>query len=186
MKNILTKVNYMAFGCLLTLIGYHFGNVDNNSANAQENTPIVDEVRCRRLVIVGADNTPRVSLGVDSFDRGMVEIGDEHRTRRVYLGVDAISGKIHLNTMDSRNFPGSVSVMLGTDLYGGYMTLFNRNPASLKPDVHASITSNERGAIVLRDTIGQVTDTMYGSVPGEVFQIREIERKVNFHRYLRN
>lgn len=195
MKKVLTKVGYMAFGSLLTLIGYHFGNIDNNTANAQRifdsgSGPVVrvpkDEIRCRRLVIVGADNTPRITLGLDSFDRGAIEIGDEHRNRRVYLNVatfDGVEGgTIELSAKDS----GSVSAILGTDLYGGYMTLYNRNPASIRPVVHASITSNERGAIVLRDTIGQQTDSMYGQVPREIFQTRDTQRTRNFHGYLRD
>ena len=69
MKTILTKMTYMAIGSLLTLIGYHFGNIDNNSANAQirvtpQETEIVDEIRCRELVIVGDDDTPRITLVV--------------------------------------------------------------------------------------------------------------------------
>ena len=108
MKKILTKVGYMAFGSLLTLIGYHFGNVDNNSANAQENAPIVDEVRCRSLVIVGDDNTPRITLGTES---------------RVSLGVDLNdSGTIVIREKDS----GGIVAQLGVDSYGGYMALFNK------------------------------------------------------------
>ena len=35
MKKVMEKVIFMAVGSLLTIIGYHFGTVDNNSANAQ-------------------------------------------------------------------------------------------------------------------------------------------------------
>lgn len=81
MKNILTKVGYTAFGCLLTLIDYHFGNIDNNRANAQgivkEKPEIVDEIRCRRLVIVGDDDTHPIILGTDDFDRGSIQIFNE-------------------------------------------------------------------------------------------------------------
>ncbi len=43
----------MAFGSLFTLIGYHFGNIDNNIAETQriprENAQ--DELRCRSLYL---------------------------------------------------------------------------------------------------------------------------------------
>ena len=99
MKKVLTKMGYMAFGSLLTLIGYHFGNIDNNSANAQRifnseselvvraPSPIQDEIRCRRLVIVGKDNTPRIKLETDLFDRGTIGIYNEDETLRMFLGV---------------------------------------------------------------------------------------------------
>ena len=189
MKKNLTKLGYMAFGCLLTLIGYHFGNVDNNSANAQitvrENAPIVDEVRCRKLVIVGDDNTPRIKLSVDLLDWGVIEIAGKDQIRRVYVGVDTLdgfeSGIIELSAKDS----GSNSVALGTDLYGGYMALYNRIPASRKPVVHASITPEGRGAIVVRDTTGQQTDSMYGGFPAG-FQTRNLMRALGSPLYLRD
>lgn len=165
----------MAFGSLLTLIGYHFGNIDNNNANAQENAPIVDVIRCRSLVIVGDDNTHRIILSTDQFDRGDIGVYNEDGARRVYLGVTTFDGveggSIDLIAKDS----GGVSVALGTDLYGGYMILYNRNAASTRPVVHASITPTGRGVIVLRDKIGQQTTNMYGQF-GELFQIRDIRR----------
>ena len=69
MKKFLTKIGYMAFGSLLTIIGYHFGNVDNNSVNAQQPlgtfVEIVDKIRVRQVEIVGNDNSPRIYLGTD-------------------------------------------------------------------------------------------------------------------------
>ncbi len=57
MKKFLTKIGYMAFGRLLTIIGYHFGNVDNNSVNAQQPlgtfVEIVDKIRVRQVEIGG-------------------------------------------------------------------------------------------------------------------------------------
>ena len=91
MKKILTKLSYMAFGSLLMLIGYHFGNIDNNSADAQgivkENAPIVRELRCRSLVIVDDDNTPRITLGTNQFGHGEIQIYNEKGTRRIFLGM---------------------------------------------------------------------------------------------------
>ena len=92
MKTILTKVTYMAIGSLLTLIGYHFGNIDNNSADAQlldtsQETEIVDEIRCRKLVIVGKDDTPRITLKTHLLDGGVIQISNENGFQKVALGV---------------------------------------------------------------------------------------------------
>ena len=73
----------MAVGSLLTLIGYHFGNIDNNSADAQlvvkKSAPIVDEIRCHKLVIVGDDETQHITLGTDFFNHGKIGIYNENR-----------------------------------------------------------------------------------------------------------
>lgn len=153
MKNILTKASYMALGCLLTLIGYHFGNVDNNSANAQENAPIVDVIRCRSLVIVGGDNTHRIILGTDRFDRGDIGVYNEEGARRVYLGVaggihNVDSGVLEIQAKES----GSVSAGLGVDANGGYMALWNK--VLDEPVIQASVTGKGHGSIVIRDTAG--------------------------------
>ena len=117
MKNILTKLSYMAFGCLLTIIGYHFGNIDNNNADAQTSfmpVPIDDRILCRRLIIVGKDNTPRITLEADRFDRGKIEIGDEHRIRRVYLGIDAVDG-VEGGAIELSAKGSDISASLGTE-----------------------------------------------------------------------
>ena len=104
MKNVLTKVSYMAFGGLLTLIGYYFGSIDNNSADAQENTrrgvpvEIVNELWCRSLVVVGGvDDTPRIRLETDPDDRGFIEIYNEDAEPRMFLGVTTDKGLIKMN-----------------------------------------------------------------------------------------
>ena len=124
MKDVSTKIGYMVIGSLLTLIGYHFGNVDSNTASAQKDDPIVDEIRCRKLVIVGENNTPRIALGTDRTDRGEIIIYNEDGARRIRLGVnefvqDIDSGILQIQAKES----GSTSVALGVDSYGGYMAL---------------------------------------------------------------
>ena len=59
MKNILTKLSYMALGRLLTLIGYHFGNIENNTADAQ-GLDVQEKIFCRSLAIVDENNVPRI------------------------------------------------------------------------------------------------------------------------------
>ena len=149
-ENILTKVGYMAFGCLLTLIGYHFGNIDNNSANAQENAPIVDEVRCHSLVIVGRDNMPCITLKTDFFDRAGIEIYNEDGARRVRLGIAGGVGNIDSGILQIQaKESGSASVALGVDSYGGYMALWNK--VLDEPVIQASVTKKGHGSIVIRD-----------------------------------
>ncbi len=81
----------MVIGSLLTLIGYHFGNIDNNSADAQlRGTPqeveIVNEIRCRSLIVVGEDDRPLIILGTGLSDRGQITIYNEDGKPRVALG----------------------------------------------------------------------------------------------------
>ena len=126
MKKILTKVGYMAFGSLLTLIGYHFGNIDNNSADAQgifqEKAPIVDEIRCRKLVIVGDDGTQRIILGTNVLP-GYIQFANKDGATRVLLGVDLEdSGTVIIQGKDS----SGKAAQLGVDQYGGYMALWNK------------------------------------------------------------
>ena len=167
MKNILTKLSYMAFGCLLTVIGYHFGNIDNNSVNAQENSPIIDEVRCRRLVIVGADNTPRITLGAGFLDRG-IQIYNEDGEIRINLEVDwRDRGNITVLGKES----GGAAAALGVDDNGGHMVLWNK--VIDKPVLQASITNKGEGSIFTRDKTGYQT----GSVgPRGTYIIQEKSR----------
>ena len=83
MKNVLTKISYMAFGCLLTLIGYHFGNIDNNSVSAQQASEkftdnIVGKIRVRQLEIVGNDNKPQIILGTTLDGAEIKFVGEDN------------------------------------------------------------------------------------------------------------
>lgn len=165
MKKILTKVSYMAFGSLLTLIGYHFGNIDNNSANAQETFrvgergPITDEIRCRKLLIVGADGTPRVILKTDSTDHGRIQIYNENGARRIDLAVtaDFDSGTIRIAGKES----GGEAVQLGVDNYGGYMALYNT--VSDNSVLQTGVTGKGEGVVFTRDKVGNHTWWSVGS-----------------------
>ena len=158
MKNILTKVGYMAFGCLLTVIGYHFGNIDNNSADAQEivvkEKHIVDEIRCRKLVIVGDDDTPRIILRTDFLDRGEIRIYNEDGTNRIYLGVLS-DDTGHLTILGKES--GGIAAGLGVDGNGGFMALYNK--VLDKPALRTGITDKGNGFILTRDKAGYQTDS---------------------------
>ena len=157
MKKILTKLGYMAFGSLLTLIGYHLGNIDNNNANAQiVITPpeIVDEIRCRKLIIVGDDDSRRITLGTDFLDRGEIEIYNENWAPRVYLGI--ANNDAGLLTILGKG-SGGVAAGLGVDANGGYMALWNK--VLDKSVLRTGITNKGNGFILLRDKAGYQTDS---------------------------
>ena len=100
MKKVLTKVGYMAFGSLLTLIGYHFGDIDNNSVNAQQPSErvvnIVDKIRVRQLEIVGNDNSPRIYLGTD-LDKGQIKFVGDDDTPHISLRTTSQGGQINVH-----------------------------------------------------------------------------------------
>lgn len=163
MKNILTKIGYMAFGGLLTLIGYHFGNIDNNSADAQVFTiedpkpEIVDEIRCRKLVIVGNDNTSRIILSAYSaltnyygLDQGGIEIFDKDGASRIFLGVDTMDrGGLLVKGKES----GEAAIV-----YGGSIALFNNT--ARKAVLQAGIANTAEGFIFTTDKDGETTDVV--------------------------
>ena len=159
MKKILTRISYMAVGSLLTLIGYHFGNVDNNSADAQvqfdmrEKTEIVDEIRCRKLVILGEDDTQRITLWADPADQGQIQVLNEDGAERILLGVasNIDSGVITINAKES----GGTAVMLGVDSYGGFMSLWNKLIDTAI--VSAGITNKGDGYVSTNDKAGYST-----------------------------
>ena len=162
MKNVSTKITYMVIGSLLTLIGYHFGNVETNSAVAQKDDPIVDEIRCRRLVIVGEDNTPRIVLETEVDDSGRIAIGNQDRELRLLFranlsdGVE--SGSIAVIAED-----GKVAGVISSDMYGGYMAVHTRNGSARKPLAQISTTEDGDGLVVTRDK----TDQEVGLIGGE-------------------
>ena len=168
MKKILTKMGYMAFGSLLTLIGYYFGNIDNNSANAQESreggyatiirpeNKTFDEVHCRRLVIYGNDHTPRVTLATDRSDSGSIEIYSENGARRIFLGLDNV---IDAGTLEvSAKGAGSVSGVLGVDHNGGFLALYNK--LIDYPVFYAVITNKGDGLAQTRDRDNHRTNSI--------------------------
>ena len=162
MKNVSTKIAYMVIGSILTLIGYHFGNIENNTAVAQRDDPIVDEIRSRRLVIVGDDDTPRVILGVSPNDSGRVLIGDENRELRLLLSAETSdgfkTGSIIVMTEDKK-----VAGVITSDMYGGYMAVHTRDGLVRKALAQMSTTRDGDGYVATRDQ----TDEIAGTIGGE-------------------
>ena len=144
MKKVLTKVGYMAFGSLLTLIGYHFGDIDNNSVNAQQPSErvvnIVDKIRVRQLEIVGNDNSPRIYLGTD-LDKGQIKFVGDDDTPHISLRTTSQGGQI--NVHDSS---GKTKLDLRIKEGGpGTIDLFNRHE---KPVVTLDTTDEIAGITV--------------------------------------
>lgn len=152
MKNVLTKMGYMAIGCLLTLIGYHFGGVENNSVNAQQSSEsaanIVDKIRVRQLEIVDDNDTLRVRL-----DRDGIEIFNAMGIARARIFVKEDGGGA-VAMLGPGAAPGAA--LLDVDENGGRISLWNKFVA--KPVLQAIITDKGEGVIVTRDRAGEDTD----------------------------
>lgn len=166
MKNVLTKITYMVIGSILTLIGYHFGNIDNNTADAQKDDPIVDEIQCRRFVIVGKDNTPRIILNTH-FDYGRIEIVNQEGAERLRLGTKNFDG-FEAGYIDVLSEPELLVSSIGSDAYGGFMIIYNRSGSTHRPVVHAASTERGHGIVVTADKDGQVGKAIGGTI-GELF-----------------
>ena len=154
MKNVFTKIGYIVIGSLLTLIGYHFGTVDNNTASAQKDDAIVDEIQCRRLVVVGNDGTPRIDLG-----------------SRVFDGVEAG----YINIIGAGKLP---SATMGSDAYGGSIAIFNSDLNQEAAIVQIATTEKGHGIVATIDKDGQL-DNFVTSSPEEMVSFRSIGRYIN-------
>lgn len=168
MKNVLTKLSYMAFGCLLTLIGYHIGNVDHNWADAQSDLSeqTVDEIRCRSLVIVDEDDTPRVTL-----DKGGMGVYNATGVLRASIFVEEMidSGSV---VVLGPGPPGGSAAILDVDVNGGRILLWNK--FTDKPVLRAVITDKGEGAIVTRDIAADEDTAILGPKGKFSYTIRNI------------
>ena len=150
----------MALGGLLTLIGYHFGNIENNTADAQVAADEVkDVIRCRKLIIVGEGGAlrgpnHRIVLETTDMDRGIITIYNEVGVLpRILLGVTNNEDTGFLRVYGPDN---NLGVQLAAGIDGGKMQLYNkvRNSAVFK----AGVTMDGRGYAVTLGIDGQQTD----------------------------
>lgn len=92
MKKVMEKVIFMVVGSLLTIIGCHFGTVNNNSTNAQINGNLsqpngeFDLISCRALTITDANGNGRILLG-SLGDIASIVLTDEDKKSRIGLTV---------------------------------------------------------------------------------------------------
>ena len=154
MKSVLTKISYMAFGCLLTLIGYYFGNVDNNSADAQvvkKAVKTADELRCRRLVIVDDNARTRVALNKDGMQMSN-EMG--HIRISIHINKSTDGGTVQVL---SDGLSTGAAAELNVDEYGGSLSLWNKFIDT--PVLRACITDKGEGIVITRDRAGDQTSS---------------------------
>ena len=141
MKNVLTKIGYMVIGSLLTILGYHFGSIDNNSVNAQETsqTPveIVDKLRVRQLEIVGNDNSPRIYMGTD-LDRAEIKFVGDTDTSQISLKATSDGGQIKLH-----NRSGKQKIHLGLSKDRGRILILGEDGLS-----KVTLDEDEDGGVV--------------------------------------
>lgn len=144
MKKVSTKIGYMVIGSLLTIIGYHFGNVDNNSVNAQgTSNEIVNKLRVRQIEIVDSENQPSIYLGTD-LDRGQIKFVGDSDTSQLSLKATSRGGqivlsnksgkqKIRLELLEDRGAigvfgeDGSTKALLGEIDHGGVVRVDSHN-----------------------------------------------------------
>ena len=134
--NLKQKLTYMALGCLFTLIGYTLATLTTN-VTAQTEPTIVDEIVCRKLRVVDAqDRTVAILATDDIYDvlsiyskqgHEVIEIGrDAHggyivvnhrsgqRAATMAIGDESKEGFIHVEAKD-----GGGGVQLSTGKNGG-------------------------------------------------------------------
>ena len=128
MKNVSAKIAYMVIGSILTLIGYHFGNIENNTAEAQKEDATVDEIRCRRFVLVDDDNVPRVVIETKPDGNGSIAIGNQNGMKRLLLTA-GVSDGMEAGSIEVYQEDEDIITTIGSDANGGYMTIYN-HPAS--------------------------------------------------------
>ena len=161
MKNVSTKIAYMVIGSLLTLIGYNFGNIETNTATAQKDDAIVDEIQCRRLVVVGDDDTSRVILGTSPDDAGRVLIGNEKSELCLLLSAETSEG-FNTGSIVVMTEGRKVAGVITSDMYGGYMAVHTRNGLARKALVQMSTTEDGDGFLITRDKTEEMVKTIGG------------------------
>lgn len=63
MKKQVEKLMFIAIGGLIAIIAYSLGNINKDTATAQEDVPIIDLIRCRKLEVIGKNGKTVASLG---------------------------------------------------------------------------------------------------------------------------
>ncbi len=198
MKNVSTKIAYMVIGSLLTIIGYHFGNIANNPAEAQEkaDAPIVDEIRCRRLVVVNEDGETVTKIVPTLDGDGTIAINNKDGEVLVNIAptVETSDGSIQTYNKDGKvlvtigttetsdgfirtyNKDGELVAGIGSDGYGGHMAIWNNKgfENSPKPIVRIGTTDEGNGVIVTKDADGNETDVL--GEPNKIFAYKDITR----------
>ena len=153
MKKVMEKIIFMVVGSLLTIVGYHFGTVDNDSANAQidiKAEPVLtdgefDTVRCHKIEIVDTDGDTRIGLSTDILGNGFISIPEENGKNAVVLGNHS-GGYISVTNADNKS-----AATLHTTEYGGQVSIFNKTGDVV---LQAGVTENGVGQLKTWDKFG--------------------------------
>ena len=168
MKNVSTKIAYMVIGSILTLIGYHFGNIENNTVDAQEDNPIAEEIRSRRFVLVGQnDNIPRVVIETTRDGHGSIAIGNQNGMLRLRLKSLIQDNGMETGEITIYQEEGELIALIGSDQNGGSMSIYNGDRVrdgvitnTLDPVVQIATTTKGHGFVMTRDVDELPTGTL--------------------------
>ena len=176
--NLKQKLTYMALGGLFTLIGYTLATLNTN-VTAQSEPTVVDEIVCRKLRIVDAqDRTVAVLATDDIYD--VLSIYSKQGPKVIKIGRDSNGGYIGVNhrsgqraaTMgigDKHNEgfigveakDGKGIVQLHTNENGGYIQMRdqqNKSNIQLEFDKYGGALTifNKGGENVLQASVGDM------------------------------
>ena len=150
MKKVMERIIPMVVGSLLTIVGYHFGTIDNDSANAQidiKAEPVLTDgefntVRCRNLEILDTDSNTRIVL----TDTGQILILDENGEVGMVLTVVDRKGVVIVGKTDSKS-----NATLHAGEYGGMMSISNKKGEVV---LQTCVTENGAGLLKIWDKFG--------------------------------
>ena len=175
MKKQLERCMYMGIGAFITLISWTLAEMHNSSVNAQTAGPlVVDEIVCRKLQVVDEQGNNKVVLST-AFGGGTVVVWDkegkgagilntnnEGGVLSVYgkdkgvvqLSINEYGGLVNVSSKDDNKG----GVILGTDLYGGGISIYNNNAQQVG---EFRVHTGGGGWIKTKDRLGNTT----GNVP---------------------
>ena len=175
MKKQLERCMYMGIGAFITLISWTLAEMHNASVNAQNAGPlVVDEIVCRKLQVVDEQGNNKVVLST-AFGGGTVIVWDEEGKGAAILNTNNEGGVLSVYGKDKgvvqlsiNEYGGLVNVsskddnkggvILGTDLHGGGVAIYNSNAQQVG---EFSVHTGGGGWIKTKDKLGNTT----GSVP---------------------
>ena len=175
MKKQLERCMYMGIGAFIALISWTLAEIHNAPVNAQDAGPlVVDKIVCRELQVVDAKGNNKVILSTalgggtvvvwdeEGKGAGILNTNNEGGVLSVYgkdkgmvqLSINEYGGIVNVSSKD-KNKGG---VILGTDLYGGAVVIYNSNAQQVG---EFSVHTGGGGWIKTKDRLGNTT----GSVP---------------------
>lgn len=157
MKNVSTKIAYMVIGSLLTIIGYHFGNVDKNTVEAEQAdlVPDTDAVKyfekivCKEFVIVNEDVKRVVNIAPDLDGAGSIITYDKDGKPLAHIGSDNNGGRLAIWHKGFVNNPIPI-VRIGTTAEGDGFVI-TRDAHDRQTDVMPETNKDLQYYVVTRD-----------------------------------